>query len=488
MEKILSKELLLQNLNSTDLFLVKNSMSYIFDELLKGKQGLVTMQDIVFSQKSEVQAEEFLKNFGTHFMEIPQRDVQKWDAFFNVLEQRRNYISICRMMILNMYLSKKLSKEEKHKCCVWLNNHCQLGNHQPLILKMLSYPEDGKLLLLAKKYCYQEAELSQEELEKVCELPIRTYRKLEIFSLFAKRNKQEYNFSIINELINKLKNPSKSSTQEEKNKMWRMLLSLWQENFLYIDIKMINELYEKKQIPSEIYIKILAIYAHQINNFSQLIDNLIIGYIQVFIVEKKKNLLKSATESLFFLLEQKTSQTTEKVLLLMLKIMEAWKREMWFKIGYLADFRAKMYQGAMSVKKSNLSILKQCLRIDKQLFFILSARVEDSDIENILAEVAYNYPEIWQESLDNILSNSTIDILSVVEIISGLYKKAIEDNCKNMLLASLARLINNLPEKENIVANVKQHLSFMYDNTDLKKLVDNYLEQANVNMVNYLIG
>lgn len=488
MEKILSKEMLLQNFNSTNMFLVKNCMLQIFDELLKGKQGLLTMQDIIFSHKSEVQAEEFLKTMSTHFLKISSRNMQMWDNFFSVLEQRQRYLPISRMILLDMYLSGKLSKEEKHRCCIWLNNHCRIGYHQTLILKMLSYPEDTKLLLLAKKYCRQEASLSQEELEKICSLPIRTFRKLEIFSLFIQQKNQDYNFCIIKELMRDLTDSSIRATQEEKNKMWEMLVELFQNNPLIIDIKLFNELYQKKQLTSEIYLKILDIYARQTNTYSLSVDDLIAGCVQIVVVEKKRSVLKSISEIIFFLLEQKKPQITEKLMVLMLKIITLWKEEMWFKIEYLPVFKAKMYQGAMLVKKINFSTLKQYIKIDEQLFLILVSSIEKKDVKNLLEEIAYNYSELWQESLDNILSNTTLDILLIIQIIAELYKAAEKEKYKQIFFKSLEMLLNNLPEKENVVANSNHLLSFMYDNVDLKNLVDNYLKQANVSMTNLMIG
>lgn len=488
MEKILSKELLLQNLNSTDMFLVKNSMLRIFEELLKGKQGLLSMQDIIFSQKSELKAEEFLKNFGTYFTEIPQRNAQKWDTFFNILEQRRCYISICRLVVLNMYLSDKLSKEEKHKCCFWLNNHCQLGYHQALILKMLSYPDDGKLLLLAKKYCRQEIELSQKELDQICLLPIRTSRKLEIFSLFIRDNKREYNFSIIKKLLDDLKKTSTNATQDEKNKMWNMLLSLLQKNPFAAEIETFQEMYKQGLITTEIYLNLLSAYVHNINIYPFLLDSLIEGYTQIVKSDKKRIRIKNITEELFFLLEQKKSQITEKVLDLMLKIISIWQNEMWFKIEYLPNYRAKMYQNAILVRNVNLPMLKRCLKIDECLFLMLVSQIEEKDIKSLLAEVAYNNTSLWHECLENILSMQEVDILSIIKNIADLYKEATKEAYKQIFSNSLKILLNNLPEKENIASNAKQILSFMYSNANLKNLVDSYLEKANISMTNYLIG
>ena len=485
MEKILSKELLLQNFNSTNMFLVKNCMLHIFEELLKGRQGLISMQDIVFSQKSEVQADEFFKCFGIYFLEIPQRN---WDIFFNVLEHCRNYMPICRLVVLNMYLSDKLSKAEKHTCCVWLNNHCQLGNHQDLILKMLSYQEDGKLLLLAKKYCRQELNLSQEELDAICSLPIRTSRKLEVFALFVRQNKQDFTFSIISTLLNDLQNSSIIATQDEKNKIWGMLLNLLEENPIVKDVKTFREMYEQGLVSSEIYLKLLAVYVHKIKDYPFLLDTLIGYYTDVVIKEQKRTNVSSITDAMFFLLEQKRAGVAEKVMSLLLKIVSIWQTEMWFKVNLLPKYRAKIYQGALLVQKANFAMLKQCLKMDEQLFLMLVSQVEEAKVKDLLEEVAYKHSHLWQESLENLLSKQTIDILSIIKILAELYENATKSEYKQLFSKSLAMLLNNLPEKENVVANAKQLLSFMNQNTELQALVDNYLKTANVAMTNYLIG
>lgn len=485
MEKILSKELLLQNLNSTNMFLVKNSMLRIFEELLKGRQGLLSTKDIVFSNKSEIQAGEFFKNFGIYFIEIPQRNL---DAFFNVLEQRRSYMSICRKVVLNMYFSDKLSKKEKHRCCVWLNNHCQLGNHNDLVLKMLSNPEDGKLLLLAKRYCRQEMELTQEELEAICALPIRTSRKLEVFSLFIRQNKQDFTYSIISTLLNDLKDPFIRATQDEKNKMWNMLLDLLEKNSLITDVKTFCEMYEKGLVSSEIYLKILAVYTHKVNTYPFLLDTLIEYYSKIVVNEQKRSCLASVTDAMFFLLEQKKAHITEKVMSLLLKVVSIWQKEMWFKTDFLPNYRSKMYQGALLVEKADVAMLKQSLKMDEQLFLMLVSHVQEANVKEVLEEVAYRYSHLWQETLENILFKQTIDILSVVKMIAELYKKESDDSCKQLFSESLVMLLNNLPEKENISAKAAEILPFMSDNADLQKLVENYQKSANIAMANYLIG
>ncbi len=485
MEKILSKELLLQNLNSTNMFLVKNSMLRIFEELLKGRQGLLSIKDIVFSNKSEIQAGEFFKNFGIYFIEIPQRNL---DAFFNVLEQCRSYMPICRKVVLNMYFSDKLSKKEKHKCCVWLNNHCQLGNHHDLILKMLSYPEDGKLLLLAKRYCRQEMELTQEELEAICALPIRTSRKLEVFSLFIRQNKQDFTYSIITTLLNDLKDPSIRATQDEKNKMWNMLLDLLEKNPIVTDVKTFCEMYEKGLVSSDIYLKLLAVYTHKINIYPFLLDTLIEYYSKVVVNEQKRNCLASITNAMFFLLGQKKAPITEKVMGLLLKIVSIWQKEMWFKVDFLPNYRAQMYQGALLVEKVDVTMLKQSLKMDEQLFLMLVSYIREADVKEVLEEVAYRYSHLWQETLEDILFKQAIDILSVMKIIAELYKKESKDSYKQLFSASLVMLLNNLPEKENVSAKAAKILPFMMDNTDLQKLVENYQKSAKIAMANYLIG
>lgn len=495
MEKILSKELLLQNLNSTNMFLVKNCMLYIFEELLKGKQGMLTIQDIVFSKKSEIQPAEFFKNFSIYFAEKSSRNVQSWDNFFNVLEQRRSYMSICRMVVLNMYLSNRLSKKEKHKCCVWLNNHCQLGNHQNLILKMLSYPEDGKLLLLAKKYFRQEAEPSQEELDKVCLLPIRTPRKLEVYSLFINKNNQNFDFCILKELMQNLSDSLLMATGEEKHKMWQMVVGLLQRNpldnvFLELNIGVhkFNKMYLQGQIDKDIYLSILKIYSEQISLIPNSLNGILDGYTQVILIEKRKNHLQNVVEVLFLLLENKNSIIADKVMLLLLKIISLWKDEMWFKINYLPKFRAKMYQGAFLVEKADIAMLNQSLKIDEQLFLILVSQVEEKDVENVLEKVAYRYSHLWQETMDNILSKQTVEVLSVMKILVELYKKANKDSYKQLFSTSLILLLNNLPEKENVSAKAGEILPFMSDNADLQKLVENYQKSANIAMANYMIG
>ncbi len=485
MEKILSKELLLQNLNSTNLFLVKNCMLHIFEELLKGKQGLLSVQDIVFSKKSEVQADEFFKNFGIYFIEIPQRN---WGIFFNVLEQCRNYMPICRKVVLSMYLSDKLSKKEKHICCVWLNNHCQLGNHQDLILKMLSYPEDGKLLLLAKKYCRQELKLSQEELDAICSLPVRTARKLEIFALFIRQNKQDFTFSIISTLLNDLQDSSIRATQDEKNRMWEMLLNLLEENPIVKDVKTFREMYEQGIVSSEVYLKLLAVYTHKIDTNPFLLDTLVECYTKVVVNEQKRTCLASITDAMFFLLEQNKAHITEKAMSLLLKVVSIWQNEKWFKVDFLPNYRAKMYQGALLVEKADFAMLKQSLKMDEQLFLMLISQVGEADLKAVLEEVAYRYSHLWKETLENILFKQAIDILSVMKIIADLYKKESTDSYKQLFSASLVMLLNNLPEKENVVAQADQMLSFMNENNSLKALVDNYKNSANIAMANYMIG
>lgn len=494
MEKIFSKELLLQNLNSTNLFVAKDCMYRIFDELLKGKQGLLSMQDIIFSQKSGICPEEFLKNFGRYFTQLSERDMAKWDNFFNVLEERRSYMSISRMVVLEMYLHDNLSKKEKHRCCFWLNNHCQLGNHQELILKMLSYPEDGKLLLLAKKYCRQEFVFSQEELDKICSLPARVPRKLEIFALFISQRNQNFNFCILKNLMQNLADDNLKATGNEKQKMWMMFIGLLQTNpvdevvtELDIDVKIFNAMYDQGKIEKDIYMKILRAFAEQIVFIPAELKYLLDGYEQVVFKEKNRNLLNATMGDLFFLLDKKKPRITDKILILMLKIASFYQDKMWFKVEYWPKFRAKIYQAAMLVQKANLSMLKQCLKLDENLFLMLVPQVEEPNIKSLLRETMH-HPELWQKTLDALLSKTLTDIMPTIKILAELYKAENTQNGKQMLAESLNTLLNNLPEKEIMVENAEEEFAFMMDNTDLKNLADNYLKKAKEPMADYLIG
>ncbi len=495
MEKILSKELLLQNLNSSNLFVVKACMLKVFNELLQGKQGLLTMQDIVFSQKSEVKPEEFFKCLGKYFIDMPKRDAQKWDNFFNILEQRRSYMPISRMVVLEMYLYGNLNKEEKHRCCFWLNNHCQFGQHKELILKMLSSPEDAKLLLLAKKYCRQEYAFSQEEVDKVCSLPLRAPRKLEIYALFIAQKNQNFNFCVLKELMQNLSDDKLMATSDEKRRMWNMVIGLLQTNpldevitELKIDVRNFNQLYQQGKIDKDIYLNILKAFAEQISFVPTELKDLLEGYAQIAIIEKNRHLLKPLMDSLFLLLEKKNPRITDKVLTLVLEILLLWKEKQGFNVSYLSKIRAKIYQGAMLIKKANISELKQCLTFDENLFLLLVPKVEESDIKALLQEVAHQKPELWSETLDAVLSKTLTDIMLVVEILAEMYKAENTADIRKILAESLTMLLNNLPEKEAMAEKADKFFAFMNDNPSLKSLVESYLKNANVAMANYLIG
>lgn len=495
MEKILSKELLLQNLNSTNLFVVKNCMLRIFDELLKGNQGLLSMQDIIFSQKSELRPEEFFKNLGLYFVEDTQRNAKKWDNFFNVLEQRRGYISICRLIVLDMYLSDKLNKQEKHRCCFWLNNHCQLGNHQELILKMLSYPEDGKLLLLANKYIAQEYSLSKQELDKICSLPLKASRKLDAYSLFIKQRNPKYDFAILSVLLQDLLNPSKSINLEEKERIWAQVVFLLQNNplneinnDLSINIDTFGKMYQEKKMTTDTYLDILDVYAEQIAFNITCLQKILNGYYQVLMVENRQSKLPRIKESLFSLLDMKNPSISDQVLSMMLKLMSTQKEEEQFKLYYLPEFVATVYKHAISIKKVKVSVMKYCLKVDENLFLLLLGKNIEGDIKSMLKEVVYDYPQLWEDCVESMFSGTLRNPLPIIKMIAELYEACRDEEVQTKLGKTIEKLLNNLPEKENVVANSDEDLTFMYGNEGLKVIADNYLSQAQEAMANYLIG
>ena len=241
-------------------------------------------------------------------------------------------------------------------------------------------------------------------------------------------------------------------------------------------------------ILNSIYLNILKAFAEQISFVPTELKDLLEGYTQIAIIEKNRHLLKPLMDSLFLLLEKKNPRITDKVLTLVLEILLLWKEKQGFNVSYLSKIRAKIYQGAMLIKKANISELKQCLTFDENLFLLLVPKVEESDIKALLQEVAHQKPELWSETLDAVLSKTLTDIMLVIEILAEMYKAENTADIRKILAESLTMLLNNLPEKEAMAEKADKFFAFMNDNPSLKSLVESYLKNANVAMANYLIG
>ena len=497
MEKNLSKDLLLQNLNSENSFASKACAKQICEELLKGRQGQISIQDIVFSQKSNFSAEEFFKMLSTCFANLPRevRNTQKWDDFFNILEQQRGNIPIAEMQVLELYLSGKLTKEEKHKCCFWLYNHCRLGNHQKLILKMLSHPEDGKLMLLANKYLCQEYYPNMQELEKICALPFRTSKKLEAYSLFLKQGKQKFNFAILKSLLQDLSDSSVKITAEEKRKIWKMIIPLLQNNPLdeigediSVKFDMFSQMYQENKINKDTYLDILDAYARQIAVNMPYSQKILNGYYQILIVENHQEDLPRIKEILFSLLEMKNSRISDQILSMMLKIMSMQKENKEFKLYHLPEFKAKIYKHVMSVKKLKVSVLKQCLNVDENLFLQFLSKNIEGDIKSVLKEVVNDYPTLWDECINGLFFGTSRNILPIMQMVAELFDAYKDETTRKLLWSTMQKMLNNLPEKEKTATHAAEFLSFMQNNAELRNLAEKYVQNANITMANYLIG
>ena len=487
MEKILSKELLLQNLNSTDSFVAKNSLTSIFDELLKGDKGLVKIQDIIFSQGSNYTAGEFFKQLSMYFLQKEQENMQEWDNFFNILEQRPDYLQVFRLLVLDIYLKKGLPKPVGRRCYFWLNDHCQIGEHETFILKLLSHPENNALMLLANRYCQQDYRPSIEVLKTICSLPLRLSRKLEAYSFFMKQSDPVFSSIIIKNIINDVNKSDFKATAEEKKQIWSMVVDLLyrvnlNEIRLEINLDLFKDLFSKNKIGSQIYINILDAFAEQVT-WEKDIKEILLGYTQIVVLQKQEEYLPRVKNVLFALLESKKAWSND-IIRSLLDIVTLWKDEMWFKTGYLAEITAVIKKHFWSVEETDISVLSRSINIDKRMFLMLLGKSKKDEIPMLLEMVAYKYPEIWTEFWEKLMWYQGLDLEQLLVIVVELYK----NNPQEQILQSIQSILNNLPEKEKFVSEAEQKLAMMQDNPRLKELAENYLKAARENMVEYMIG
>ncbi len=488
MEKILSKALLLQNVHSTDSFVAEYCLKEVFEELLKGRQGLVSMQDLIFSPQG-LTAKEFFKKFGIYFLEKEAKNMQDWDNFFNILEDRPEYMENFRQMVLKMYLHQNISREAKRRCYLWLNYRCQYGDHNNFILKLLSHPEDGKLLLLANKYCCQSIYPSQAVLEAVCSLSIRVSRKLDAYSFFLKFNDKEFDTVILKNLLKEITSPAGNITWAEKKQIWAMIVKLLPRTDLVecqIDINLFSDLFQKNRIDSATYLDVLDAYAKQ-KSVAKNISAMLNGYAHVVVFKQQKEYLSRVNSVVFALMDSKP-EYCEEALALLLDIAYHWKDENWFKFEYLSNIKANIYRHLLSVKEVNISVLSRSIAIDDNLFLSLVNKVNKKEIKPLVEMVALKYPQMWTSVWSRLTSLPNLNLDELLSTLAALYKQSINEQISQNILASLQMVLYNLPAKENVASELKTKFAYLQDGGKLQAISDSYLANSEKSIVNHMVG